>query len=453
MINNANPFKNKAPSAPFKTHQALPIRNRHMPKIYVRSYGCSSNTADAEIAKGLLRDKGYRLAQSPENSDLNILLTCIVKTPTERKITKRIRQLYESGRPLIVAGCMPKAMQDHVDEVAPRASMVGPDDIEHIVDAVEKTLRGEKAVYVEGEPTERTCLPRVRANELVHIAPICSGCLGDCSYCIVKHARGRLCSFPAENIVDDVRKAVADGCREVWVTAEDTAAYDHGGTTLPMLLDEITGVEGEFRVSVGMMTPNSALPVLDELIESYRNRKVYKFLHVPVQSGNDQVLGNMRRRYTVEEFRELVARFRAAHERLGVSTDIICGFPGETEEQFQDSLDLIRWLRPDVLNISRYWERPGTEAAAMPGKLHGRETKARSRRLTKMWKGLSVETGMRWIGWEGEILLDETGRDGSKVGRNYAYKAVAVDAEAELGEFVEVRVTGAGVGFLEAEIA
>ncbi len=424
-----------------------------MPRIYVRSYGCSANTADAEIAKGLLQGMGYILSQTPADSDLNILLTCIVKTPTERKVTKRIKRLYESGKPLIVAGCMPKAMQSRVDEIAPRASMVGPDDIERIVEAVEKALRGEKAVYVDGEPTDRTCLPRVRANKLVHIAPICSGCLGNCSYCIVKHARGRLCSFPAEKIVDDVRKAVADGCREVWVTAEDAAAYNHQGTTLPTLLDEITGIEGEFRVRVGMMTPNSALPVLDELIESYGDKKIFKFLHVPAQSGNDHVLRDMHRRYTVGEFKGLVTRFRAAHERLGVSTDIICGFPGETEEQFQDSLDLIRWLGPDVLNISRYWERPGTEAAAMPGRLHGRETKARSRMLTKMWKRLSVEAGKRWLGWEGEILLDEAGRDGSKVGRNYAYKAVAVDADAELGEFVRVRVTGAGVGFLEAEIA
>jgi len=424
-----------------------------MPKIYVRSYGCSANTADAEIAKGLLKEKGYKLAQTPANSDLNILLTCIVKTPTETKITKRVKRLYESGKPLIVAGCMPKAMQSHVEQMAPMASLVGPDDIEYIVEAVEKTLLGEKVVYLEGEPTERTCLPRVRANQLVHIAPICSGCLGNCSYCIVKHARGRLCSFPADKIVNDVREAVADGCREVWVTAEDAAAYDYDGTNLPILLDEITGVEGGFRVRVGMMTPNSALPVLDELIESYRNEKVYKFLHVPVQSGNDQVLRNMRRRYTVDEFRELVTKFRAAHEGLGVSTDIICGFPGETEEQFQDSLDLIRWLRPDVLNISRYWERPGTEAAAMSGRLHGRETKARSRRLTKIWKKLSVETGKRWLGWEGMILLDEIGRDGTKVGRNYAYKAVAVDTDAKLGEFIQVRVTGAGIGFLEAEIA
>jgi len=424
-----------------------------MPRIYVQSYGCSANTADEEIAKGLLQVRGYGLTQRPADSDLNILLTCIVKTPTERKVTKRIKRLYASGKPLIIAGCMPKAMQSHAEKIAPNASLVGPDDIGRIVEAVDKTLRGEKTVYVEGEPTDRTWLPRVRANGLVHIAPICSGCLGNCSYCIVKHARGRLHSFPADGIVEDVRQAVAGGCREVWVTAEDSAAYNHRGTTLPTLLDEITGVEGRFQVRVGMMTPNSALPILDELIESYRSEKVFKFLHVPVQSGNDRVLRAMNRRYTVEEFKGQVERFKAAHEGLGVSTDIICGFPGETEGEFKDSLDLIRWLRPDVLNISRYWERPGTAAASMPGRLHGRDTKARSRRLTKLWKRLSVETGERWIGWEGEILLDEHGRDGTKVGRNYAYKAVAVDADAMLGEYIRVRATGAGVGYLEAEIA
>ncbi len=424
-----------------------------MPKIYVKSYGCSANTADEEIAKGLLRSRGYTLAQRPSDADLNILLTCIVKTPTERKVTKRIKRLYGSGKPLVVAGCMPKAMQGHAERIAPNASLVGPDDIEHVVEAVEKTLRGEKAVYVNGEPTNRACLPRVRVNELVHIAPICSGCLGNCSYCIVKHARGRLHSFPVDEIVDDVRRAVAGGCREVWVTAEDAAAYNHRGTALPTLLDEITGIEGRFRVRVGMMTPNSALNILDELIESYRSDKIFKFLHVPVQSGNDDVLRDMRRRYTVEEFKGLITRFREAHQRLGVSTDIICGFPGESMGQFQDSLDLIQWLRPDVLNISRYWERPGTEAASMPGRLHGRDTKARSRRLTEMWKRLAVETGESWLGWEGMILLDEFGRDGTKVGRNYAYKAVALETDARLGTHVRVRVTGAGVGYLEAEIA
>ena len=424
-----------------------------MPSVYIKAYGCSANTADAEIAKGVLTEKGYRMVNSPSTSDLNMLVTCIVKTPTEQKITKQIQQLSSTGTPLIVAGCMPKAMRDHVEAAAPHASMVGPDDLSRVVEAVAKTLKGERVVYVDGAPTNRTCLPRVRVNKLVHIAPVCTGCLGNCSYCIVKYARGRLHSFPAEDIVQDVEAAVRDGCREVWVTAEDTAAYGDGEKRLPQLLDMISSVGGDFKVRVGMMTPNQALPILDDLVDAYSSDKVYKFLHVPIQSGNDEVLRAMRRKYTVADFKAIMGRFREAYPTMGVSTDIICGFPGETREQFDDSLTLVSWLQPDVLNISRFWERPGTEAAGMPGKLHGRDTKARSRALTNLWKELAVKAGEKWLGWEGEILLTEKGKRSSKVGRNYAYKAVAVDTEAELGETIRVKVAGAGVGFLEAEAA
>jgi threonylcarbamoyladenosine tRNA methylthiotransferase CDKAL1 len=422
-----------------------------MPDIYIKAYGCSANTADAEIAKGVLTEKGYKMVNSPLASDLNILLTCIVKTPTEQKITKHIRQLSSTDTPLIVAGCMPKAMRNRVEAAAPSASMVGPDDLGHIVEAAVKTLRGERVVYLDGAPTDRTCLPRVRANKLIHIAPICTGCLGNCSYCIVKYARGRLHSFPAEHIVRDVEAAVRDGCREVWITAEDTAAYRDGEKRLPQLIGMVSSVGGGFKMRVGMMTPNQALPILDDLVAAFSSDKVYKFLHVPVQSGNDEVLRAMRRRYTVADFKSIIDRFREAYPIMGVSTDIICGFPGETHEQFNDSLALISWLKPDVLNISRFWERPGTEAADMPAKLHGRETKARSRALTNLWKGLAVKAGERWLRWEGEILLTERGKGTSKVGRNYAYKAVAVNTDAELGETIQVNVIGAGVGFLEAE--
>jgi len=421
-----------------------------MPNVYVKSYGCSANTADAEIARGMLTENGYSVVDSPQTSDLDIVLTCVVKTPTEVKVTKHIQRLAATGKPLIVAGCMPKAMKSRVEEVAPHASMVGPNDLSRLIEAVEAALRGGRAVFLDGGPTDRTCLPRARFNRLVHIAPICTGCLGDCSYCIVKRARGRLHSFPSDRIVRDVEAAVADGCREVWVTAEDTAAYRDGATWLPQLLGMIAAVEGRFMVRVGMMTPNQALPLLADLVEAYRSPKVYKFIHVPVQSGSNAVLASMRRRYKVTDFMKIVDGFRAAYPDVGVSTDIICGFPGETREQFEESMGLIRRLQPDVLNISRYWERPGTEAASMPGRLHGRETKARSRVLTDQWKELAVRASERWLGWEGEVLLTERGKGFSKVGRNHAYKAVAVETQAGLGETVRVRVTGAGVGFLEA---
>ena len=186
------------------------------------------------------------------------------------------------------------------------------------------------------------------------------------------------------------------------------------------------------------------------MLDSLKNSKMYQFIHIPIQAGNDQILQKMRRRYTVQEFKEVVDRLRAAYPDIGISTDIICGFPGETMKQFQDSMNLIEWLRPDVLNINRFWERPGTDASKMPGKLHGRETKERSRLMTDLWKEIAVDVGKKWIGWEGEILLTEHGKRGTKVGRNYVYKAVALKTDAPLGSFVKVRVKNSGVGYLTA---
>jgi len=421
-----------------------------MPKIHLKSYGCSANTADAEIARGALIEGGHTLVETPEDADINIIVTCVVKTPTEQKVSKELRELEASGKPLIVAGCMPKSMNKQLKHLVPTASLVGPDDIKRIPEAVHQALSGQQVSYIDGEPTDRTCLPRVRENKLVHIAPISTGCLGNCSYCIVKFARGHLYSFPADKIVKDVANAVAAGCNEVWVTAEDTATYNDNGVRLPELLDRITAIDGDFRVRVGMTTPNQLEPVLEELLQSLKSPKIYQFIHIPIQAGNDEILQKMRRRYNVQEFKDVVNRLRAAYPDIGISTDIICGFPGENMEQFQDSMNLIEWLRPDVLNINRFWERPGTDASKMPGRLHGRETKERSRMMTDLWKGIAVDVGKKWIRWEGEILLTEHGKKGTKVGRNYVYKAVALKTDAPLGSFVKVRVKNSGVGYLTA---
>ncbi len=422
-----------------------------MPNVYVKSYGCSANTADAEIAKGELVENGYTLVKSPEEADINIIVTCVVKTPTEQKVSRELKMLEASGKPLIVAGCMPKSMNLQVNELVPSASLVGPDDIERMPEAASHALNGEKVSYIDGDPTNRTCLPRVRSNPLIHIAPISTGCLGNCSYCIVKFARGHLYSFPYDGIITDISQAVADGCKEIWVTAEDTSTYNDNGVRLPELLDRITAVDGDFRVRVGMTTPNSLDEVMEGLLMSLSNEKMFQFIHIPIQAGNDQILMAMRRKYSVKEFKEVVNKLRTAYPDIGISTDIICGFPGETEEQFQDSLDLITWLRPDVLNINRFWERPGTDAANMPGRLHGRDTKERSRRMTTLWKELAVDVGKKWLGWEGEILLNEVGKNDTKVGRNYVYKSIAVKTDAPLGSFVKVKVKDVGVGFLIAD--
>jgi MiaB-like tRNA modifying enzyme len=423
-----------------------------MTSINVKSYGCSANTADAEIIKGLLKNEGYSIVNTARESDLNIILTCIVKTPTEHNMKKQIKKLNRNEKPLIIAGCMPKAMKMQVMEIAPRASLIGPDDILKIVDSVKRTLEGSRVDYTNGSPTDRTCLPRVRENKIVHIQPICTGCVGDCNYCIVKYARGKLFSFNPHKIREDVKNALKNGCKEVWITAEDTAAYNYDGIRLPKLLETITDIPESFRVRVGMMTPNQLKPILSDLIQAYKNEKIFKFIHIPVQSGSNKVLKDMNRRYSVEEFRCIVKSIRQVFPRIGISTDIICGYPGETMKEFQDSLELVKWLEPDVLNISRFWPRPGTKAAEMQEILHGRETKERSRILTGIWKELSVEVGEKWIGWEGDILMDEDGWGNTRVGRNYTYKAVGIESDAMLGQFIRVRVTGSGRGYLQAEI-
>jgi len=423
----------------------------NLARIFIEVYGCSANMADWEMAAGLLGEAGHSIVPDPEGADAYVVLTCTVKTPTENKVVKRIRGLSEMEGSLVVAGCMPKAQRDLVAEVAPGASMVGPDDLLSIVDVVESALAGVRVEAVDGGPLDKSCLPRVRRNPVIHIAPIASGCLGDCSYCIVKRARGRLHSFPSEMIVEDARCALEGGCRETWVTAEDTASYRDGDVRLPGLLDLITGLEGRFYVRVGMMTPNQAEPILDDLIEAYRSDKVFKFLHVPVQSGNDEVLRRMNRRYTVADFRGLVARFREAIPDLSLSTDIICGFPGETEGQFADSVRLVEELGPDTLNISRFWPRPGTEAADLDGQLHGRETKKRSRELSSLWRSMLAERNRSWVGWEGEALIDEEGRDETMVGRNLAYKPIVVRTPMQLGDIVTVKITEAKSSYLLGE--
>jgi threonylcarbamoyladenosine tRNA methylthiotransferase CDKAL1 len=419
-----------------------------MVNVLVEVYGCSANVADAEIASGLLREAGYNIIDSLNDADAVVLMTCVVKTPTERKIIRRIQGISEKGIPLVVAGCMPKTLQGVVEEIDPYASLVGPDDLSRIPEGVAAALNQDKVTFLNGSSRERCLLPRMRQSNVIHIAPIATGCLGNCAYCIVKNARGRLHSFPAESIVEDAKRALNEGCREIWITAEDTACYESDGIQLPGLLNILSDLPGRFYIRVGMMTPNHALGLLDDLLESYSNPKVFKFLHIPVQSGSDKVLERMRRRYTSADFRETVTRFREVFPEASVSTDIICGFPGETEDEWRETMELIKWLRPDAMNISRFWSRPGTEATLMKPQLPGREIKRRSTELNELWRQLNYDTASRWVGWEGEILLDGAGHSGTMVGRNYAYKEIALETDVQPGNFVHVRATKAGQGFL-----
>ena len=414
--------------------------------IFIETYGCSANQSNSEIMGGLLSESGHTLT-SEENADMIIINTCTVKIQTERKIIRRLEKLRYSEKKILVTGCMSEVQKDRIEEIHPEASIIGLNEIGRIKNIVRRIEADERVVILESDPTDMVCLPKTRINPMINITQIATGCLGDCAYCIVRSAKGALRSFPVNSIVDDVRQAVKDGCKEIWLTAQDTGCYGFDtGVKLPALLRKVTAIDDDFRIRIGMMNPDHVRSIAGDLIVAFSSDKMYKFLHMPVQSGSDEVLKNMNRRYTIEEAGEIIDRFKKAIPDITLSTDIIVGFPGETEEQFEKSLDFVNTYKPDIVNISRYGIRPLTRAAKMD-QVDGNDVKRRSKLLTDAVDAACIERNEKWVGWKGPVLLSEKGEKGGILGRNFAYKQVVVD-DGQLGKFVDVEIIEARKGYL-----
>jgi len=413
-----------------------------MAKIFIKTFGCSANYNNSEIMAGLLIEAGHQIVKQPEKSDLIIVNTCTVKLPTENRVKKSIRNFLKLKKKIIITGCMPEVQKDLLKTIAPDASFVGVHHTKEIVDSVNKTIKGI-LVDETGKRNEvkLNCL-ELRKNQIIQIVQISEGCNGICTYCIVKLAKGKLFSYPQDEIVKQIESGIKQDCKEIWLTSQDTAAYGQDiNTNLVSLLKKIIDVDGDFNVRIGMMDPDNLIPILDDLIILMKSEKIFKFLHIPVQSGNDEILKKMKRPYTINEFKKIIKKLRKEIPEITISTDIICGFPSETEEQFNDSVKLIKEIKPDVLNISRFWPRPGTKALLMKNQVHGRITKKRSQLITKEFNKICTERNKKWLSWEGEILVDEIGQKGSFIGRNYCYKPVVIKSNKNLlGKKVNVKI-------------
>jgi len=423
--------------------------------VYVENYGCTANVFDLQIMLAGLTNGGYTITDQAESADMILVNTCGVKKPTEDKILARLSMLSSFDKPLIIAGCLPKIDLEGIYRSAPSFSAaVDPHSVSRILEAVRDAEAGLKhRLFFSDRPEIKLLHPRARLNRFIEIIQVAEGCAGACSFCCVRFARGRLLSYPKKLIIDRMRKAVSDGTREFWITSQDNGAYGlDARSDLAELLKECCSVEGNFLIRVGMMKPGHALKILDRLIQVYTNRKIFKFLHLPVQSGDDEVLRRMSRFYSAEQFKRIVLAFRDKIPSITLSTDVICGFPGETVDAFDRTVKLIEESKPDIVNISRFFPRPNTPAAEMD-QLPPAEVKNRSRRLSKTVKRISYERNRLWLGWEGSVLVDEKGKRDAWIGRNYAYKPVVIEYEENLlGESVDVHVTEAFPTYLRAEI-
>jgi len=423
--------------------------------IYAENYGCAANVFDFEILIKQLSDAGYHLTNSVDLASIILINTCGVKKPTEDRIIGRLQKLSETKKPLIITGCLPSINPKAISKAAPDFSVsLDPHNIDKILEAVKLAEKGEKRrIFISKKPILKLTFERVILKPPIEIILISEGCAGSCSYCCVRFARGALFSYPKEAVVQSLRQAVRNGIKEIWLTSQDTGAYGLDiHANLAELLRECCNVEGKFFIRVGMMNPNYILSILDELINAYRGEKIFKFIHLPVQSGDNLILKKMNRKYSVEDYLTIVHRFREKIPEITLSTDIICGFPGEKEDNFKKTLDLIRQVKPDIVNVSKFFPRPHTSAEKMK-RIDVSIIKQRSTLLSYLVKKITYERNQKWVGWEGEILIDEQGKGKSWIGRNFSYKPIVVkDNRNLLGKFVNVKVTKSFSTYLEAEL-
>ncbi|NPV49909.1 MAG: tRNA (N(6)-L-threonylcarbamoyladenosine(37)-C(2))-methylthiotransferase [Candidatus Methanofastidiosum sp.] len=410
-------------------------------KIFIETYGCTQNKGDSEILKYLLKDF---LVDSIDEADTVIVNTCGVKGQTEKKIVLRISSLLENKR-VIVSGCLPKINLQAIDERV--SGIIGTNDLDHIVEVV---LSEDKKIFISEDNRRlgpKTSFKKIRDESTSAIVQISEGCAGGCSFCCTRFARGSVHSFPIDDIVKEVSEALSNGYKEILFTSQDTAAYGiDTGETLINLLKKTFSIDDKFMLRLGMANPNHIKEFEKELVEVYKDPHMYRFLHVPVQSGDDKVLSDMNRRHTVKEFLDTVSLFRKNIEDLYLCTDIIVGFPTEDESAFENTYKLIEKIRPDKINLTRFSPRPGTDSSKMK-QIPTWIVKERSRRLNLLRKKISSEINRSYIGRSFEALITEKNRDGTFTGRIYNNKPVILE-DAVVGKFTGVDIEDATSTYL-----
>ncbi len=408
-------------------------------KIHIKTFGCTANRADSHRIMQLLASQGHVFVDNPDSADLVVVNTCTVTQTTQQKVLKYINLLSDLGKDVVVAGCLPAAQPDILDGI--NYPSVTPASLDDITDIVGSNGITAPALYdvpiLEG---------------VTGIVSISQGCVGQCSYCIVKQARGKLVSRPVHDIVDEIRLLVQQGAREIQLTSQDTSAYGMDmGIRLPELLRAVTAVEGDYMIRVGMMNPLTVIGIIDDVIESFKSPHIFKFLHIPIQSGSDKVLQHMNRKHTSEEFKYIIDTFRNNFPGMVISTDFIVGYPTETEQDLIETLELLKEIRPQKVNITRYSPRPNTPSSHLRD-LPSWKKKERSRRLTKAHHTINRELLKKRIGDTIYVLTTEVGKDNSTIGRDIYYNNIVVKEDLPLGNWYDVKITGSTITYLIGEI-
>jgi len=422
-------------------------------RAYIRTYGCTLNQADSEIIESLLTRNNIKISNNEEEADVVIVNTCTVKKGTAQKILFKLNNLQNQKRKVVVTGCMAGANSDMIEKYAPDASIVTNANMQSIAEVANDAFSGKRTVLDSYTKNDRILFFEPKGNPIARI-PLSDGCLSACSFCETKFARGPLNSFSEEHILKAIGMSVERGAREIQLTAQDIGAYGiDRETNIVRLMKKIAKIDGDFKVRVGMLNPEHLNRYFDEFVDALNDAKFYKFVHLPVQSGSNKVLKEMRRHYTIEQFEWYMKEIRERVKGVSIETDIIVGFPTESADDFRLTLDFIKNAKPDVTNISRFGARPHASASKLE-QLNYETINRRSIILSRVVRSIQHEINDRFIGNRSDVMITESNNKSLNC-RNESYKQVVVKRsdisdETQLGSIREVSIYAASANVLYA---
>ena len=429
-------------------------------KLYIKTYGCQMNAHDSERIEGLLRDEGYRLTKLPDEADMIIVNTCSIRDKSEHKAFSDIGRFarLKKEKPALILGMAGCVAQQEGRKVLKRFNSLdlvfGSSNIENLPGMLQTvTDESQAVVCVDEPPTPPKTTPAIRKDPIRAWVSIMEGCDRHCAFCVVPTTRGRERSRPSREIVQEIRALADAGYKEVTLLGQTVNSYGKNtGESIDFsdllgMIDEILGLE-----RIRFMSPHPC-DTTPKLIEAMRILpKVCKHLHLPLQSGSDAVLARMKRGYDIDEYREIVNRFRDRIPNGALSTDIIIGFPGETEEDFQMSLDAIKEFDFDNIYYFNYSRRPNTIAMAMADQVPDEVKERRFRRLSDLEKGLAKLKNQTLVDGLQEVLVEGwSRRDRSRMtGRTGSNKLVHFEgSDADIGRLIHLRIVRASGTYLE----
>ncbi|MDA0312331.1 MAG: tRNA (N6-isopentenyl adenosine(37)-C2)-methylthiotransferase MiaB [Gemmatimonadetes bacterium] len=443
-------------------------------RAYVETYGCQMNISDGELMQGVLADGGYTIVTSPEEADVVLINTCAIREHAETRVLGRVSQLngLKRERPEMVigvTGCMAQRMGEKLLEDAPYVDLVmGPDGYRGLADTLSQleTRRAAPAARAGKRGPQLAVLDlslgenyqgmeQRRGDQPTAWIPIQRGCDHRCTFCIVPYVRGPEKNRSALEVLGEVRGLAASGVTEVTLLGQTVNSYMWDDWTFPRLLSEVARVDGIRRVRFTSPHPNDVSPELVEVMAL--EPSVCEQLHLPAQSGNNRTLKRMSRRYTVESLLEKVDLVRTAVPDIALSTDIIVAFPGETDTEFRDTLDLMRTVRFDDAFTYKYSPRDGTPATRLPQEqfIDSDVAQARLAELIEVSRGIQGEINAAEVGRLEDVLIERAGRHpGQVLGRTRRNKVVVFDGDvARIGRYARVVLEStSGATFAGSEV-